>query len=103
MKTRSHLRNLYNLALIASIGPSPLFAQSPGKPDRSITPVIEQLKTFIRDGMNKTGVPGVAVAVVYRDRVVYLDGFGYRKAGSNDKVDPDTVFQLASLSYFWDC
>lgn len=48
--------------------------------------------------MKKTGVPGVAVAVVYRDRVVYLDGFGYRKAGSNAEIDPSTVFQLASLS-----
>jgi len=98
MKTRSHVRNLYKLVLIFSIAISPLFARSPGKPDRPIEPVTEQLKTFIRDGMKKTGVPGVAVAVVYRDRVVYLDGFGYRTVGSNAEVDPDTVFQLASLS-----
>lgn len=48
--------------------------------------------------MRKTGVPGVAVAVVYRDKVVYLKGFGVRKAGYQAAVDPDTVFQLASLS-----
>ena len=36
--------------------------------------------------------------MVYRDRVVYLNGFGIRKAGHKAEVDPDTVFQLASLS-----
>jgi CubicO group peptidase (beta-lactamase class C family) len=75
-----------------------LLAQAPGKQDRPIQPVIQQLQVFIRDGMRKTGVPGVAVAVVYRDRVVYLNGFGIRKAGHKAEVDPDTVFQLASLS-----
>jgi CubicO group peptidase (beta-lactamase class C family) len=72
-----------------------LIAGPPGKP---VEPAIDQLKIFINDGMRKTGVPGVAVAVVYRDKVVYLDGFGYRKAGSRAGVNADTVFQLASLS-----
>ena len=82
-------------AFLSSI--SLLLARS-DKPNRPIQPVIDQLKTFIETGMQKTGVPGVAVAVVYRDRVVYLDGFGFRKAGSEAKVNPDTVFQLASVS-----
>jgi len=75
-----------------------LAAVAAEKPERPIGPVIEKLKTFIKGGMLETGVPGVAVAVVYRDRVVYLDGFGYRKAGTRAEVDADTVFQLASLS-----
>jgi CubicO group peptidase (beta-lactamase class C family) len=48
--------------------------------------------------MHKTGVPGVAVAVVYRDKVIYLEGFGFRKAGCSEPIDDRTVFQLASLS-----
>jgi len=66
--------------------------------ERPIGPVLKQMESFVRDGMKKTGVPGVAVAVVYRDRIVYLNGFGYRKAGSDAEVNADTVFQLASLS-----
>ena len=44
-------------------------------------------------------VPGLAVAVVYRDEVVHLAGYGRREIG-NEKtpVCEDTVFQLASLS-----
>jgi CubicO group peptidase (beta-lactamase class C family) len=48
--------------------------------------------------MEKTGVPGAAVAVVYHDRIVYLRGFGVRKAGERARITPDTVFQLASVS-----
>jgi CubicO group peptidase (beta-lactamase class C family) len=59
---------------------------------------VGRLDRIVRDGMNETGVPGVAVAVVYKDRVVHLKGFGERRAGQSGAVGPDTVFQLASLS-----
>src|SRR3954468_1657183 len=80
-----------------------LVAQTPDVADqvgqnRPIAPLLKQIETFIKSGMRTTGVPGVAVAVVYHDRVVYLEGFGVRKAGNNAPVNPDTVFQLASLS-----
>lgn len=65
---------------------------------RPIGPLLNQLRSFIENGMKKTGVPGVAVAVVYRDQIVYLKGFGIRKAGEQTPVDPDTIFQLASVS-----
>lgn len=48
--------------------------------------------------MARTGVPGVAVAVVHKDEVVRLDDFGKRHVGQEAEVGPDTVFQLASLS-----
>ncbi|MEU9011942.1 serine hydrolase [Streptomyces sp. NPDC048479] len=59
---------------------------------------LAKLDGIVRDGMKKTGVPGVAVAVVHQDRVVYLKGFGLRQTGKPGAVEPDTVFQLASLS-----
>ena len=91
------MRNLNKLTVIFLIAIPLLFAQSPGQGDRPIEPVIQQLKTFIQEGMRKTGVPGVAVAVVYLNQFVYLNGFCYRKVGSGAGVDSDTVFQLASL------
>jgi len=65
---------------------------------RPIGPVLTQIEDYVERGMEVTGVPGVAVAVVYRNKVVYLKGFGVRKAGERARVDPDTVFQLALLS-----
>jgi CubicO group peptidase (beta-lactamase class C family) len=53
---------------------------------------------LVTDAMDRTGVPGVAVAVVHQDQVVYSKGFGVREVGMPELVDPDTVFQLASVS-----
>jgi CubicO group peptidase (beta-lactamase class C family) len=72
--------------------------QGPRKDNGQINNLLRQIAPYVRDGMGKTGVPGVAVAVVYRDRVVYLEGFGVRRADEAEAIDRDTVFQLASVS-----
>jgi len=59
---------------------------------------IPKLEQYIHDAMQRTGVPGIAVTVVFHDEVLYLKGFGVRKVGENQPVDTDTVFQVASLS-----
>ncbi|WP_213955740.1 serine hydrolase [Variovorax sp. dw_954] len=48
--------------------------------------------------MQKSGLPGMAVAIVQGDRTIYAKGFGTRVAGTQAPVDADTVFQLASVS-----
>jgi CubicO group peptidase (beta-lactamase class C family) len=40
----------------------------------------------------------MAIVVVYKDKVVYLKGFGVRQAGTDTPITADTVFQLASVS-----
>ncbi len=43
-------------------------------------------------------VPGMAIAVVFEDKVVFTKGYGVRETGKSGLVDADTVFQLASVS-----
>ncbi len=43
-------------------------------------------------------MPGVRVAVVKDDSVVYLKGFGTREAGTSQPVDGNTVFATGSSS-----
>ena len=74
---------------------------SPTKP--RVTPeklkgALATLENLTRQTMQKTGVPGIAVAVVHNNEVVYLNGFGVREAGKAETIDADTVFQLASVS-----
>ncbi len=59
---------------------------------------VAQLEKLTTETMKKTEVPGIAVAVVFKDEVVYLKGFGVREVGKPETVDADTVFQLASVS-----
>jgi CubicO group peptidase (beta-lactamase class C family) len=82
--------------------PAGLAPQPPG-PAPSLTRqmvdgAVGQLDALVQSAMSRTGVPGVAVAVVYQDQVVYAKGFGVREVGKPDAVDPDTVFQVASVS-----
>lgn len=59
---------------------------------------LPELERFTIEALQQTSVPGAAVAVVSRDEVVYMQGFGVRKAGGCEPVTADTVFQLASMS-----
>ena len=57
-----------------------------------------RLDTLVPQWMARTGVPGVAVAVVHGGQTLYARGFGVRRMGSDAVVDADTVFPLASVS-----
>ncbi|MFC1529598.1 serine hydrolase [Gemmatimonadota bacterium] len=59
---------------------------------------ISDLDTYIRQVMQDWEAPGVAVAVVKDDRIVYLRGFGVREIGIDVPVDEHTVFSIASTS-----
>lgn len=48
--------------------------------------------------LESSGVPGIAIAIVQGERLVFAEGYGVRRVGEADVVDADTVFQLASVS-----
>jgi len=56
------------------------------------------LEEIVESAMDETGVPGIAVGVVFDDEVVFTEGYGVREAGRPVPVEPGTVFQIASLS-----
>ncbi|MFF8275385.1 serine hydrolase [Streptomyces lateritius] len=83
----------------AAPGPSPPPPQPPPVLDQAdVDRAVARLDGVVEDAMQRTGVPGVSVAVVHRDKVVQLKGYGVREAGKPGRVDADTVFQLASVS-----
>jgi CubicO group peptidase (beta-lactamase class C family) len=56
------------------------------------------LDALIDKARQEHEAPGVAVALVKDGKVVYLQGFGLRKLGSDEKVTPDTIFAIASCT-----
>jgi CubicO group peptidase (beta-lactamase class C family) len=57
----------------------------------SVDRLVERtLKTF--------DVPGIAVAIVKDDKIVYEKGYGVRSVNTNKKVDENTLFGIASNS-----
>ncbi|MFA6362501.1 serine hydrolase domain-containing protein, partial [Methanoregula sp.] len=55
---------------------------------------------FVTQKMTEYEVPGAVVGIVDNDSVVYLKGFGVREINTQEKVDPDTRFQIASVTKY---
>ena len=66
--------------------------------EAKVQQAVDSLDDIVGRVMDETGVPGIAVAVVYKDEVVLAKGYGVRKVGEPETVDADTVFQVASVS-----
>lgn len=64
----------------------------------SVQAAVAALDGIVTADMSAITVPGAAVAVVYGGKVLTAKGFGIREVGRPEKVDADTVFQLASVS-----
>jgi CubicO group peptidase (beta-lactamase class C family) len=53
---------------------------------------------ILDDALKAWEVPGVAVAVIRDDQVIYLAGRGVKELGRKDPVTPDTLFPIASCT-----
>src|SRR5438046_4773439 len=63
-----------------------------------VTHAIQELEQLAQKQIQENALPGLAIAVVFQDKVVYGKGFGVRDTSAKVPVDAGTVFQLASLS-----
>jgi CubicO group peptidase (beta-lactamase class C family) len=57
---------------------------------------LEDLDTYIEKSMEAWRVPGIAIAIVKEDQVIYNKGFGLRDINKNEPVDAKTQFAIAS-------
>ncbi|WP_084600673.1 serine hydrolase [Methanolacinia paynteri] len=69
-----------------------------GAGENDLGAVLAQFDAYNDEVFEKSGVPGMAVAVVRDDEVIYLRCFGVKNITTGEPVAPDTVFQLASIS-----
>jgi CubicO group peptidase (beta-lactamase class C family) len=60
--------------------------------------VARELDGYIRQGMKDWGIPGLSVAVVRRDSVVLLRGYGVLQQGNPAPVDEHTLFGMMSTT-----
>ncbi|QPC84620.1 serine hydrolase [Phototrophicus methaneseepsis] len=60
--------------------------------------VFDGFDDFMADIMEQWSVPGMAVAVVQDDEIIYQKGFGYTELESKAPVTPETIFAIGSSS-----
>lgn len=100
------MAGLLSVALAASAGvqasgelrPTPPAFVPPIVSKALLDQAVRQLPGIVDAIRQETGVPGIAVTVVYRDAVAFMEGFGLRTLGRAETVDATTVFQIASVS-----
>jgi CubicO group peptidase (beta-lactamase class C family) len=59
---------------------------------------LAEIDVYAQKALVDWHVPGFAIAIVKDDKVVFAKGYGVRELGKPEKVDPDTLFAIASNS-----
>ncbi len=88
------------LPVIHKLSPVPSqLSSAPQSPaPQNISAVISKFEQHLIKAIKQNRVPGCAVAIVYKNQVVFMNGYGVRALGKKEKIDLDTVFQLGSVS-----
>lgn len=71
-------------------------ASGSGRDD--ISAIIPLFDTYAEQTFERSGVPGMAIAIVKNDSVVYQRCFGVKNITTQEPVTPNTRFQIASIS-----
>ncbi len=96
-KSRSIVRVFAWLLFLAA----PFCAAAPEQShvtSEQVTHAVQEVEKLAQKQIDQNAVPGLAIAIVFHDKVVYAKGFGVRDVNTKAPVDADTVFQLASVS-----
>jgi CubicO group peptidase (beta-lactamase class C family) len=59
---------------------------------------LKRLDAYVEESMLRWETPGLALALVGQGKLIHARGYGVRAAGSNARVDPATVFTIASCT-----
>ena len=84
-------RKIYSLLFVLFVFPALIFAQNTDAK-------LAEIDAYAQQVMKDWNQPGMAIAVVRDGKTVFAKGYGVQKLGTNDKVDENTVFAIASNS-----
>ncbi len=64
----------------------------------SVDSVIADLNRYIPERMNQEEVPGLSIALIRNNQIVWTEGFGVTNRLTGKPVSSKTVFETASIS-----
>jgi CubicO group peptidase (beta-lactamase class C family) len=97
MRKEFHAFAAFTLA-VASFIPIAAAAERTPISLEQVEKAIRELELRAQKEIADNAVPGLGIAVVFEDKLVYAKGFGVKDTGTGELIDADTVFQLASVS-----
>jgi CubicO group peptidase (beta-lactamase class C family) len=89
---------LSTFMIAPSVGAQPT-PSTPATPPLTLSAAqMRELDTYLDKARQDWRVPGMAVAIILDDKIVYMKGFGQRDIAKNLPVTPDTMFVGASTT-----
>ena len=72
--------------------------KSPVRTDEKIEKILPAFEAYAKKEMTNWKIPGMAIAIVKDDKIVYAKGYGVKTIGTKDPVNEKTIFQIGSTS-----
>lgn len=88
--------SLAGAILAAALIALPAQAQQPAQ--GAIEALLPEFEKQVAAGMKEFSVPGVAIGIVFDDKLIYSKGFGVREIGKPGNVTAETLFQIGSTT-----
>lgn len=64
----------------------------------TVRPELQQFDELMTSFLKAHDLPGAALAIGHRGKLIYARGFGYADVVAQEKVQPDSLFRIASIS-----
>src|SRR5262245_31889396 len=91
--TKRTAQTLILFLLVLAVTTAPALAQS-----SDIAAKLAEIEKQVEEKRKELGVPGVAIAIVQDDKVIFQKGFGLRDVERNLPVTADTIFAIGSCT-----
>jgi CubicO group peptidase (beta-lactamase class C family) len=88
---KTEMKRLSLLTLLSLFTATLTFAQQPDF-------IQNKLDAYIKQGLKDWNLPGLAIAIVKDGKIVIMKGYGVRDIKTNEPVDENTLFMIASNS-----
>jgi len=92
------IRTCLAATLLLALGTGSSLAGPTKVTREAVDKAVAEIEKAAQGEIDEKAVPGLAIAIVFDDTVIYAKGFGVRDVNTGAPVDADTVFQLASVS-----
>ncbi len=103
MKNLKNRSLIFLIFLVFFIIPIILTADSSKSPQLKkdvdlITRAVDELKSKVPSWFKESSVPGMAIAVVDDEKILWQEVYGHTSRNKDKTIDPDTIFSIQSMS-----
>ncbi|HTV73288.1 MAG TPA: serine hydrolase domain-containing protein [Candidatus Acidoferrales bacterium] len=88
------------IAVLCVLAAPPTVASADALPTPAAISAVQQaaIDAAVTETMSREQIPGVSLAILHDGAIVYEHGYGYRDVAAEAPVDPQTYFEIGSVT-----